>query len=480
MVPDAYSVRAASGPPAAASRAPARRRSRTGSGARPVVGLLASMPVLWLLGGERLVSPILVAGVTVAAALGRPAVRRGLPSALGWAVVFLAAYLVSGFQVEGAGRVLTFLWDFSLYFASFCLMFSVYRYARTPDDIRAILRAAVALMVFSHALTTWHLLFGPIEFETLLGRLLPGEVRATATGQMVAFHSVGRDLWFFGLGDRVSGIFGPSIHLGSAILLSIPIIYVLASEAKGVRRLSWTAFAVLSLVILVYSQARTAMVITAGTLPALLLSGRLARSRLVTMRLIVPIAAFAAIVFLAAGLSLAPAAEEAARGFFVDARRSSADTRFEIYRQTAAAIVENPVTGHGTQRDVSDLRYPLGSHSWYLAILYKHGLLGFVPFLAFLVSVHAAGIRALRRYRGDPATRRLVVGIVVALLGHAALVTTVEPIVSALHLYMFAVLAGAAITIGRMRPIGAGTEAGTETCAGTRVARGRAVVPGWP
>src|SRR5690606_13075616 len=164
--------------------------------------------------------------------------------------------------------------------------------------------------------------------------LLPADVRNTPTGQMVALHSVGRDLWFFGIDNRVSGIFGPSIHLGAAILLSVPMIYVHCAGTRRVARMAWLAVLMLSLVILVYSQARTAIVVTAVLLPALVAVSWLMNTRVASPRLIVPILAMGLILALMAALSIAPAVSEPAREFFVEARASSANTRFEIYRQT--------------------------------------------------------------------------------------------------------------------------------------------------
>jgi O-antigen ligase len=439
-----------------AARAQAREahleRVRATIGTRPVVYLIASMPLLWVLGGERLLSPVVIVATVVVLALNYRPARRGVPAAIGWGIVFVVADLLSGFQVIGAGRVATFVWDLSLYVAFFTLALAIYRFARTPGDIRSVLTAAVGILLFSHALTVYFLLVGPIEFTTLAGSLLPAEVRNTPTGQMVAVHSVGRDLFFFGLSNRVSGIFGPSIHLGAAILLSLPMIYVRCMDGRRLARLFWLAVLVLSLVILTYSQARTAIVITGLLLPSLVFAGWLFNTRVASPRLLLPLLAMGVILILFAGLQVLPAVSEPAREFFIEARASSASTRFEIYRQTVDAIPDNPLLGHGTQRDVSDLLYPLGSHSWYLALLYKHGLLGFLPFLAFVFTTHMAGFRAVGRFAGDRANRRMAIAIVAGLVAHALLALTVEPIVSALHLYLLAVLVGSALAMRRMHP----------------------------
>jgi O-antigen ligase len=54
----------------------------------------------------------------------------------------------------------------------------------------------------------------------------------------------------------------------------------------------------------------------------------------------------------------------------------SVTSRTEVYRATLSGIAERPVLGWGTERDVEGLLYPAGSHSYYLGVAYKHGLVG--------------------------------------------------------------------------------------------------------
>jgi len=65
----------------------------------------------------------------------------------------------------------------------------------------------------------------------------------------------------------------------------------------------------------------------------------------------------------------------------------SASSRSLVYYTTLKEFWERPVFGWGTERDVEGLGYPAGSHSHYLGILYKQGLLGFITFVGIYISL---------------------------------------------------------------------------------------------
>jgi O-antigen ligase len=70
--------------------------------------------------------------------------------------------------------------------------------------------------------------------------------------------------------------------------------------------------------------------------------------------------------------------------FFLEARGGSAELRLMMYKDTIYRIFDYFVFGHGTQISVPYLDIPLGSHNWYLNIIFKYGLIGFIPFFLWL------------------------------------------------------------------------------------------------
>ena len=64
--------------------------------------------------------------------------------------------------------------------------------------------------------------------------------------------------------------------------------------------------------------------------------------------------------------------------------------RSGVYEATLASFRQRPLFGWGTERDVEGLNIPAGSHSEYLAALYRQGLLGFVAIIGLMISVWLA------------------------------------------------------------------------------------------
>ncbi|WP_181242757.1 O-antigen ligase family protein [Caulobacter vibrioides] len=263
-------------------------------------------------------------------------------------------------------------------------------------------------------------------------------------GKMIAVHSVGRSLWFFGVNDRLSAIFGTSIHYGSAIMLTIPIVFKFMSEARGTRKIAFALLLALSLYLLVYAQARTALLLTTALLIALPAAYSLANARALTPATTFMIALAGFVTFMIIGVFYADRINALFDEYFIQARASSARERFDVYRLSFADIIERPLIGYGTQKTVDNLSIPLGSHSWYLAAIYKHGLFGFIPFLGVIISLNSAAVRNIFQSRNirDQKTCVMLSG---TLLTHALLSTSLEPVVGAIHLFIFGSIAGCAL-----------------------------------
>jgi O-antigen ligase len=111
----------------------------------------------------------------------------------------------------------------------------------------------------------------------------------------------------------------------------------------------------------------------------------------------------------------------------------SADMRLLIYAESLRAVLQNPL-GYGTYRDIPSLGPdvpPLGSHSQYISVLFKYGVLGLTAFLFFLLAVFRTWLRGLNaaRARGDLAGFRFY-----AFTGWAFVGTTLHEAVCELSL----------------------------------------------
>lgn len=69
-------------------------------------------------------------------------------------------------------------------------------------------------------------------------------------------------------------------------------------------------------------------------------------------------------------------------------RKYSTQSRFELYELAFSNIKQKPILGYGYKPRLEELSYyPIGSHSTYIGILHKTGLLGLVVFFLFWGSV---------------------------------------------------------------------------------------------
>ena len=77
----------------------------------------------------------------------------------------------------------------------------------------------------------------------------------------------------------------------------------------------------------------------------------------------------------------------------LEARGQSHKSREVIYRETIKLIKQHPFIGWGTNRKISDKLAYAGSHSTYLSIAFKVGLIGLFVFILFLADVFRRAFR---------------------------------------------------------------------------------------
>ncbi|MBI3628100.1 MAG: O-antigen ligase family protein [Candidatus Rokubacteria bacterium] len=212
--------------------------------------------------------------------------------------------------------------------------------------------------------------------------------------------------------------------LAGYLVLVAPILGALAFVAKGKRRAAAIAGALLTAVVLVYSNSVGAWVgLASGISLASLLLPRTAVSPRARVGLLVTWMGLATV---AGGLGIAKFAAE----------WNSISVRVAAHRIGFAAIAERPLLGFGEggyaressrleQRVFGDLLKSyhqstegLSAHSSFLQTAVERGLLGLGAFAALLASVLIAGIRGVGR-APDPARRLLLLGLLAGLVSFA-------------------------------------------------------------
>jgi hypothetical protein len=408
---------------------------------RPLLILIWSLPLLWLIGGERLMFPFLAVGLLLPRVkMGGRTLSLSLPA--WWFLAFLAASFISITQISTDVRIITFVWDASIYIGFFCVLLFITKNVTEFVQIRTLLVHIVLFGVVAQLFASTYFTFGSWRYESVIGQLLPGNLRNTMIGRGVLVRAVGKELWLLGINERVKAFFSSSIHFGTVLMMVIGVSVYFLGVLKGSRW--WMALALLisSAVFLLYSQSRTAMVLSVLMVTVSILVVSMARSRAFGPALV---GALFAGVMLAVGAFAALFWDQvwaSIQDVFIESRAASFENRTEIYRQTLEWITRQPIFGYGTQTDVPGLGYPLGSHNWYLSVLFKHGLIAFIPFIIFILSVLTCSVvNVFRRYPN--AEPRILSIILTCWLGcYLALCLTIEPVVDAMHMLITACLFG--------------------------------------
>lgn len=357
-------------------------------------------PVWWWLGVEQFIWPVLF-GIAAVKVLYLQHWRLRITQPVRWFALFLVAVLISGLFVEDTARQLTFVRNLGAFAAGFLALLVITNRARSREWIDKLLNVVLFVMLLAGiagllaAAGAWR-----PAIHSLIGQLLPGSVAATSYGQVISVRVLGQLSWFSGLGIyyRLNSFFLFSNHFSSALIYVIPFFFLRLSQARGVKKL----LPGLSILLLLFN-----LILTTGRVATLsLLVGALYFSLFHslyrrTIRGLVAFILTLAVLLLLFTTVLEMTSVSGSGGVlgqtsevieqFTFARGEGSFTnRSGVYEATLAGFRQRPLFGWGTERDVEGLNIPAGSHSEYLAALYRQGLLGFVAIIGLMISVWLA------------------------------------------------------------------------------------------
>jgi O-antigen ligase len=352
--------------------------------------------------------------------------------------------VLSGIQIREAYRLISLLRDFSVYASTLIIFVLSVAAARRPEFAPRLIWHLAVFALLTNMTVLVYVVVGPWQLSSLISGVLPSFVSGTTTGALMATKAVAGEVPFMGLMDvRARGFFSSAIEYASAMVLMLPVLFWKLRQSH--RRSVLVGAAVLvTLVCFPFSQSRT------GLLVLLLLplihkaSGDLLDGRVVVMLRLVLGGLILVAGLAAVALFVLPSFTDLVTTLFVDIRPGSFIARAEIYRLTLEGIVERPLTGWGTQRDVPGLAFPVGSHNWLLGIAYKYGVLGVVFGGLTMIMILRQVLMPLKLVREAPESVALRKFIGTAMLAYLLISLTLEPIVDAVAIHIFAALAGTA------------------------------------
>ena len=441
--------------------------------------LIVSMPLWWLLGLDQ--AAWLAAGFALgASAIATPDLPRGIAIA---ATCFVGAVAVSGFLGASGLRWFTFAREILIVSAFFGALAGVASMGMGSRPFRNLVGAVAVFMTVSAALTLFAFLIqDPLTFRTPFADLVPDAIADTRLGELsLIVRSLGSPSTFLGSDYflRPQGLFLFSTSEAVALAASIPL---LLAASFWWPRFGWHLRVVAGLGV-------TALFATTTRVPIAALSGAAVvawiargwtRGHLIVPlnRKTLPVIFVVLLGALGAALALGvsdPILE------LVAAR--NVETRASLYEATLERWADRPLLGWGTEVDWIptdqpagtpqpnatptpppgsvdlDALPPLGSHSQYLGVLFKQGIVGLLLFVVVVGYVSAAAVRLFRRN----ATRDdlLVVGFLATVISAVTESLWLDPATAVCVAILWGLIVGRA----RHGPTGAAIDRGPQEAA---------------
>jgi len=365
--------------------------------------LIVAVPPMWFLGLDQALwlAAGLVLGIGVIRLRGEDVGK----SAAVWAT-FLGVMVVSGLLGAEGFRWITFARNLLITGTFVLAMLSVAMLARRVDNLSPLFIALAIFATVNAILSLLPLVTGAtFNFETPIAGLVPEEIASTGLGQASLTSRGLADPSYFG-GEqfiRPRGLFLFSTSDALAMAVLAPVLWVAANWQDAELRFWLRLAALAALFALVATTTRSAIIAaTVAIVVAWTFShfswrgiGVLADGGLLVLN----------------GILFSGIAERV-----IDLLTSrSGDVRSGLYEATIQGWLERPLLGWGTERSWIP-GIPLGSHTWYLGILFEQGVIGLIVVFAGLALLLQA---ARWLWRGRPADRALVAamaaGLIVAL-----------------------------------------------------------------
>lgn len=356
---------------------------------------LLLFPVWWVLGIEQFIWPVILLIATAKLLYLQHFKVIAVPP-LKWFALYLLAILISSFFIVESFRWFTYIRNFGAYLAGFLIFLIITNRARSWKAIDKLVDALLIAMLIAGvagvlaAIDVWR-----PEFQSIVGRLLPSAVADTNYGRLIVSRRLGGQGWFAGLGAyyRLSSLFLYGTHYASAIVFTLPFMFMRLDQKNIFKKIAVVLGIALLVVNLVFTTGRVAMVsLLGGGLYFVIFHSLHRRTVRALLAICVTLLLLLTLLFVLLESSypspdnVTTRVTDSLSGFLLARGSGSFTDRFAVYQSSLEGVASRPFFGWGTERDVPGVRYPAGSHSEYVAVLYRQGLVGFILFIGLLWS----------------------------------------------------------------------------------------------
>lgn len=270
---------------------------------------------------------------------------------------------------------------------------------RTRRDWRLAVRALLLMAAYTAAAGLIYVSgFWRGSFLSLAGRVLPSSIIANSSFfSSIAIREFGSMANEVGLLTQRLMAFSLSFSALSMIaLLLIPIVYWRFQVLRGPARLFYGGVAIGLVLCLFFTESRISYAAFMAAI-VLYLILRLGLLRGSNRPLTVALSLAAVALALVAGYVLVETIMQSVQAAFVDLRPGSWLVRIQVYVATLQLLPEHLIAGWGVPVRLPDMPsdYSAGTHSSYLGILFQHGIIGLLLYIAIWLSVWRSVIRGL-------------------------------------------------------------------------------------
>lgn len=421
---------------------PANRLLNLGRWLGPWGLLILTIPIWWVMGLDHaiwLLGAFLLGGF----ALRRPALQPFGVAAL----LFYGVLLLSGLLGAEGTRWITFARDAVIVAAFLLAIVGAARLTHQPGQVHGLVFAlACVILVSSVGSMIAFVLRDPLQFTTPIAPFVPDTIAETRLGEVSLTTRILGTLDFFA-GIRLlrpQGLFIFATSQALALAVAIP---VLMAARSWIPWLRWPllALAGLASAVLVITTTRGAILALVAAALGIWLLRRWTIGNIVIPLNLRSGAVMVAGMSLIVAVSLITGAATPVIRLFTT---RSFDTRSSLYEETLSFWAERPILGWGTEVDYEAPptpkptakptpkptpsptakpsptatpeprpgdNPPLGSHSQYLGVLFKQGLVGAMLFVALSAVLATHAVRLFRSPR--PGTDWLVIAFAASLIG---------------------------------------------------------------
>lgn len=398
------------------------------------------LPLWWSLGVEQIVGLGITFVVLCKIAFRNTPVRR-FPGA--WFLyLFLIVNLLSAFSIEEGYRFISFGKQFLTYAGGAMIAFVVYQTHRSTDEIIKTCWALAITGGLSATAAAIGIAGWDLKFTAPAASLLPSGLPSGLIGAIMDKSWIQHEADYFMKGwPRPRGLFVYGNHFSCMTAIGMAIKIGLYRWAPGRAKPFIVGAVIVEAVVLIFSLSRGVWLAGFGAIVVvwgvrnISVSGWGRRVALAVMVL---------------ALAVSFGVTDIAMGRFFEKGHSN-EGRMDNYEQVVEEVTNDFrhfALGYGTQRTVANLAVPLGSHSTYLGILFRHGALGLGLFCGFLGVVWLRLVRMVRKCESGTRAldlgKTLLAGLSITML--QAIVTELD-LVDMAFAHMWWILIGLSISL---------------------------------